>query len=104
MSKVEETFLDYFKDCFLSWVSGLKLANNEVIAIDGKTLLHSFDNANNKAAIHMVGLLSLALDIKLVASTNVNTSLIKPCFCSCCFKSVNISDNKLVSLYHLNFP
>jgi predicted transposase YbfD/YdcC len=43
-----------FKECFLSWVSGLKLANNEVIAIDGKTLRHSFDNANNKAAIHMV--------------------------------------------------
>ena len=30
-----------FKECFLSWVSGLKLADNEIIAIDGKTLRHS---------------------------------------------------------------
>lgn len=43
-----------FKECFLSWVSGLKLVDNEVIAIDGKTLRHSFDSANNKSAIHMV--------------------------------------------------
>jgi predicted transposase YbfD/YdcC len=43
-----------FKDCFLSWVSELNLVSNEVIAIDGKTLRHSFDSANNQSAIHMV--------------------------------------------------
>ena len=43
-----------FKECFLAWVSVLKLVDNEIISIDGKTLRHSFDNANNKSAIHMV--------------------------------------------------
>ena len=41
--------------CFSSWISSLaKVTAGEVVAIDGKTLRHSFDTASNKAAIHMV--------------------------------------------------
>lgn len=43
-----------FREYFLFWIGGLKLADNEIIAIDGKTLRHSFDTANNKLAIHRV--------------------------------------------------
>lgn len=41
--------------CFSNWISSLvKVTEGEVIAIDGKTLRHSFDTASKKAAIHMV--------------------------------------------------
>jgi predicted transposase YbfD/YdcC len=41
--------------CFANWVNALaKLTEGEVIAIDGKTLKHSYDRRSNKAAIHMV--------------------------------------------------
>lgn len=41
--------------CFLSWVKALAhLSAGEVIAIDGKTLRHSYDTGGNKGAIHMV--------------------------------------------------
>lgn len=41
--------------CFLSWVQAVaELLPGEVIAIDGKTLRHSYDNAGSKGAIHMV--------------------------------------------------
>lgn len=44
-----------FARCFLAWVEAVREATNgEVIAIDGKTLRHSFDRAIEKAAIHMV--------------------------------------------------
>lgn len=44
-----------FQSCFLDWVNHLfQLSDGEIIAIDGKTLRGSYDNANNKAAIHMV--------------------------------------------------
>lgn len=43
-----------FKECFLSWVNSLKLIDEEVIAIDGKTLRRSFDKKNEKSPIHMV--------------------------------------------------
>ena len=40
--------------CFLSWVKSIsKITLGEVIAIDGKTLRHSYDRKNNKPAIHM---------------------------------------------------
>ena len=45
---------DSFKECFIAWVQSLRLLDNDVIAIDGKTLRGSFDKANNKSAIHMV--------------------------------------------------
>lgn len=41
--------------CMLQWMSALAEATNgRLISIDGKTLRHSFDTANHKAAIHMV--------------------------------------------------
>jgi predicted transposase YbfD/YdcC len=44
-----------FKVAFLAWVSTLAaVMPGDVIAIDGKTLRHTFDTAADKAAIHMV--------------------------------------------------
>lgn len=41
--------------CFLSWVKAIaQLSQGEVIAIDGKTLRHSYDTGGSKGAIHMV--------------------------------------------------
>lgn len=41
--------------CFLSWVKAVaELSAGEVIAIDGKTLRHSYDSGGGKGAIHMV--------------------------------------------------
>lgn len=42
-------------ECFVSWVKAVaELSAGEVIAIDGKTLRHSYDRGSNKGAIHMV--------------------------------------------------
>jgi predicted transposase YbfD/YdcC len=44
-----------FQECFLAWVAAIAEASaGEMIAVDGKTLRHSFDRASGKAAIHMV--------------------------------------------------
>ncbi len=44
-----------FQQCFFKWVKSVnKLTDGELISIDGKTLRHSFDNKNEKGAIHMV--------------------------------------------------
>jgi predicted transposase YbfD/YdcC len=41
--------------CFLSWVKAIaQSSQGEVIAIDGKTLRHSYDQGGGKGAIHMV--------------------------------------------------
>ena len=41
--------------CFLKWIETIsQITFGEVIAIDGKTLRHSYDKSKNKAAIHMV--------------------------------------------------
>jgi len=46
---------EQFQDCFLHWVKSIaEVSEGEVIAIDGKTLRHSYDNANGKGAIQMV--------------------------------------------------
>ena len=46
---------DELRRCFSNWVSSLvKVTQGEVVAIDGKTLRHSFDTASTKTAIHMV--------------------------------------------------
>lgn len=43
------------QECFLSWVTEVaQLSAGEVIAIDGKTLRHSYDTGKSKGAIHMV--------------------------------------------------
>ena len=43
------------QSCFLSWIKTIAhLTQGEVIAIDGKTLRHSYDKGKNQGAIHMV--------------------------------------------------
>lgn len=43
------------QESFLSWIRDLvEMSDGEIIAIDGKTLRHSYDNAVNRNAIHMI--------------------------------------------------
>jgi predicted transposase YbfD/YdcC len=44
-----------FQHCFGEWVKAVaQLSSGEQIAIDGKTLRHSYDRGGSKGAIHMV--------------------------------------------------
>jgi predicted transposase YbfD/YdcC len=44
-----------FAACFQKWITGVAQATaGRIVAIDGKTLRHSFDTASAKAAIHLV--------------------------------------------------
>ena len=44
-----------FEACFRRWIEAIaEKTNGRLIAVDGKTLRHSFDHASQKAAIHMV--------------------------------------------------
>ena len=44
-----------FQQCFLNWIKAInKITSGEVIAIDGKTLRHSYDKGAEQGAIHMV--------------------------------------------------
>lgn len=44
-----------FQSSFISWMNSLtEVTEGEVVAIDGKTLRHSFDKKSRKSAIHMV--------------------------------------------------
>ena len=46
-----------FEACFLNWTASLsQQPGRKLIAADGKTIRRSFDQASNKAAIHMVSL------------------------------------------------
>jgi predicted transposase YbfD/YdcC len=46
---------DELSEYFVSWTTALSdLSGGEIVAIDGKTLRHSFDRAASKKAIHMV--------------------------------------------------
>ena len=46
---------DAMTDCFVSWVNDLATAlNDEQLALDGKTLRHSFDRTLGKKALHLV--------------------------------------------------
>jgi len=43
------------RNCFLSWIQSLEIkTSGELIAIDGKTLRHSYDKKQNRRAIHIV--------------------------------------------------
>ena len=43
------------QECFVSWVKAVaQLSEGEVIAIDGKSVRHSYDKGKGKGAIHMV--------------------------------------------------
>ena len=44
-----------FAECFINWASSIaKISDGEIIAVDGKRIRGSYDNSDNKAAIHMV--------------------------------------------------
>ncbi len=46
---------EQLQKCFLNWVKSISsLIEGEIIAIDGKTLRHSYDKSNNQKAIVMV--------------------------------------------------
>ncbi len=45
---------DEFETCFQRWTKALSNNHGDIIAIDGKTLRRSHDNANDKSAIHIV--------------------------------------------------
>jgi predicted transposase YbfD/YdcC len=46
---------DQFRLCFVSWVQAIsQITDGEIVALDGKTLRHSYDGPLGKAAIHMV--------------------------------------------------
>jgi predicted transposase YbfD/YdcC len=55
-----------FEKCLVSWITALhELTEGQVVAIDGKTLRHSFDKATGKSAIHMVSAWATANHISL---------------------------------------
>ena len=45
---------DEFEACFQRWTKALSNNHSDIIAIDGKTLRRSHDNANDKSAVHIV--------------------------------------------------
>jgi predicted transposase YbfD/YdcC len=55
-----------FEKCLLSWITALhEVGGGQVVAIDGKTLRHSYDKASGKSAIHMVSAWATANHISL---------------------------------------
>ena len=46
---------EQFQNCFIAWMKSISnIIKGEVVAIDGKTLRHSYDTESGKGAIHMV--------------------------------------------------
>lgn len=46
---------EHFKTKFVEWIRSVaKITDGEVVAIDGKTLRHSYDSSANKTAMHMI--------------------------------------------------
>ena len=44
-----------FQKCFISWIkAAYKITEGQIVAIDGKMLRRSYDEANDKKAIHMI--------------------------------------------------
>jgi predicted transposase YbfD/YdcC len=55
-----------FEKCLLSWITSLhEITAGQIVAIDGKTLRHSFDKADGKSAIHMVSAWATANHLSL---------------------------------------
>lgn len=52
---------DQLERCFIDWTAAVaERCDDQLVAIDGKTIRRSFDHANNKAAIHMVSVFAHA--------------------------------------------
>ena len=70
-----------FERCFVRWMKGLvKASKGRLIAVDGKTLRRSFDQAADQAAIHMVSAFASANrlvfgQIKTSAKSNEITAI-----------------------------
>ena len=46
---------EQMQECFMSWITAIsQLSRGEVVAIDGKTVRHSYDRTQSKGAIHIV--------------------------------------------------
>jgi predicted transposase YbfD/YdcC len=46
---------DHFQACFARWMQALvETTDGRIVAIDGKTLRHSFDRAAGKSALHLI--------------------------------------------------
>lgn len=55
-----------FTQCFISWMQAVSLVTNEdIVAIDGKTVRRSHDRRADKSAIHMVSAWSVANSVVL---------------------------------------
>ena len=73
---------EQFKKCFVDWVNAFQDLNRDVVAIDGKTLRHSYDTAKEKPAIHMVSAFASKARIvlgqeKVAAKSNEITAIPK---------------------------
>ncbi|PRO98122.1 ISAs1 family transposase, partial [Escherichia coli] len=48
-----------FHECFINWMRDCHSSNDkDVIAIDGKTLRHSYDKSRRRGAIHVISAFS----------------------------------------------
>ncbi len=46
---------EQFQRSFINWIQSISnLTEGEIVAVDGKTLRHSYDKGKDKAAIHMI--------------------------------------------------
>ena len=69
--------------CFIAWTQALSEASgSDIVALDGKTLRHSFDQATTTAAIHMVSAWASANrlvlgDLKVEEKSNEITAIPK---------------------------
>jgi predicted transposase YbfD/YdcC len=54
-----------FKECFLEWMRCVQIKVQDVIAIDGKALRHSFDHAKNQSPLFLVSAFASSLKLTL---------------------------------------
>jgi len=72
------------QECFLGWVQAIgQLSQGEVIAIDGKTLRHSYDQGGSKGAIHMVSAWASQNRLVLGNSKSMRNRMKLPQFLNC---------------------
>ena len=57
---------EQLQEGFLSWINALvTISEGEIVALDGKTLRHSYDNGGGRGAIHMVSAWAVANQVVL---------------------------------------
>jgi predicted transposase YbfD/YdcC len=54
-----------FKECFLEWMKLVQIKVQDVIAIDGKALRHSFDHSKDQSPIYLVSAFASSLRLTL---------------------------------------